>query len=281
MPGPAISILMPSYNAGDFLVEAVQSVVGQLREDDELLIQDGGSTDGSLDKLREAIGDVPQVKVVSAKDGGQADALNQALARAANPVVGWLNADDLYYPGVLEAARGGWLEDPDADLVYGSFTLYDLDGNILRACHPRPLTRTNLMRTPQIFTGAMFIRTEALRTVGGLDASLYFCMDLDLVARLLALGREPILVPETLGGFRWYAESKTGAMDFGVVREGLDVRRRYAEGPAEVAAAFVFSGTQAVWHAALPLRRSTWFSRLNALRRRVQRGAAAGAHRTS
>lgn len=269
MTGPAISILMPAYNGGELILEAVRSATSQLRADDELLLQDGGSKDGSLDSLREALGDVPQLKIVSAPDGGQADALNLALARASNPVIGWLNADDLYYPGALDAARRGFERQPDADLVYGSFTLYSPDGEILRSCHPRPLTRTNLMRAPQIFTGAMFIKADALRDVGGFDADLHFCMDLDLVARLLARGQEPVLVPETLGGFRWYAESKTGAMDFGVVREGLEVRRRYASAPSEHVAAYFFSGTQALWHAAIPVRRSQWFSRANALRKRA------------
>jgi glycosyltransferase involved in cell wall biosynthesis len=272
--GPGISVLIPTFNGGDFLTEAVQSVVGQLREDDEIVIQDAASTDGSVERMLEAVGHHPGVKVVSEKDDGQADALNRGLARAVNPVVGWLNADDTYEPGALEAARRGFLRDPDANLVYGSFTLFDEHGEVLRLCVPKQLTRAGLMRTPQIFTGAMYMRADTVRAVGGFDASFYYCMDMDLVARLLRTGREPVLVPETLGGFRWYAESKTGG-GLGVVKEGLKVRRRYAEGLGQQAEAFFFSFTQAIAQVLLPLRRAKWYSKI-----RVRKGADAHAVRT-
>jgi glycosyltransferase involved in cell wall biosynthesis len=268
--GPAISILMPTYNSGDFFLEAVDSAAAQLGPDDELLIQDGGSTDGSLEKVIGVHGANPQVKVVSGPDGGQADALNLALARAVNPVVGWLNGDDCYYPGALDAIRRGWLRNPEADLVYGSWTLYNEGGEILRVCVPGQLTRSGLVRTPQIFTGAMYMRASTVREIGGFDRDLHFCMDMDLVARILSRGLVPTLVPETLGGFRWYEGSKTGArLDFGAVREGLIVRKRYAKGPAEHVEAYVFSGTQAIWHLALPLRRSKFYTRLRTRREKA------------
>jgi glycosyltransferase involved in cell wall biosynthesis len=272
--GPAISVLLPTYNAGDYLTEAVLTVVPQLRPHDELLVQDGASTDGSVEAMLAAIDHHPQVKVVSEPDDGQADALNRALGRAVNPVIGWLNADDTYEPGALDAARRGWQRDPEANLVYGSFTLFDETGDVRRVCVPSELTRAGLMRTPQIFTGAMYMRADAVREVGGFDASFYYCMDMDLVARLLRK-HTPVLVPETLGGFRWYADSKTGALSLGVVKESLKVRRRYAQTFGQHVEAYVFSATQAVAQILLPLRRSKWYSKI-----RVRRGQSAHEART-
>ncbi len=266
--GPAISVLLPAFNGGRYLHEAVASVLDQMRDDDELLVQDGGSTDGSIDALLEAFGDRPQLKVVSAKDDGQGDALNKALARAQNPVVGWLNADDCYHPGALDAVRRGFVEVPDADLVYGGWTMFGADGEVLRVCQPAQLDRAGLMRTPQIFTGAMFMRTECMRDLGGLDISFYYCMDIDLVARILRRGKVPKLVPEVLGGFRWHNESKTGALGLGVVREAFKVRRRYAVGAGQHVEAWVFSATQLIGRFALPIRQARWYSRWRMRRHR-------------
>ncbi|HEY3841909.1 MAG TPA: glycosyltransferase [Acidimicrobiales bacterium] len=273
--GPAVSVMMPTFNSGDFLLEAVESAVSQMRPDDELLIEDGASTDGSIERIVTTYGSATQVKVVSQPDKGQADALNKALARAVNPVVGWLNGDDCYYPGALDAARRGWLEDPTVDLVYGGWTLYSETGEILRYCVPNQLTRAGLMRTPQIFTGSMFMRASTVREVGGFDPGFHYCMDMDLVARILRRGLVPTLVPETLGGFRWYGGSKTGALEFGVVRESLKVRRRYATGVAGQIEAYIFSGTQAVSQAAIPLRRSKLYSRLRLRSAKARRAATA------
>jgi len=273
--GPAISILMPTYNSGRYLVEAVESVVHQLRADNELLIQDGASKDGSIQQIMELYEAEPSVKIVSAPDDGQSDALNKALDRAANPVIGWLNGDDIYYPGALDAARQGWLQDPSADLVYGGWTLFGENGEIKRVCSPAPLTHAGLVRlAPQIYTGAMYMRADTVRQVGGFDAELTFCMDLDLIARILRLGKHPTLVPETLGGFRWYGGSKIGALlDFGVVKEGFIVRQRYAVGFSEHAEAYFFTGMQGIVHVTIPIRRSKLYSKLRVRRDKARRAA--------
>ena len=153
--------------------------------------------------------------------------------------------------------------------------MYSQEGEILRVCVPGQLTRAGLMRKPQIFTGAMFMRASTVRQVGGFDPELHFCMDIDLVARILRRGLVPTLVPETLGGFRWYEGSKTGArLDFGAVREGLIVRRRYATGIATHIEAYVFSGTQAFWHVSIPLRRSKFYARLRLRKAKGERAAS-------
>ncbi|HEX3794079.1 MAG TPA: glycosyltransferase family 2 protein [Acidimicrobiales bacterium] len=272
--GPAVSILMPTFNSGRFLAEAVESAVSQMEGDDELLIQDGASTDGSIDLIRKEYESNPHVRIISEPDGGQADALNIALARAVNPVIGWLNGDDRYYPGALEAFRRGWEKDPTVDLVYGGWTLYSEAGEILRVCVPGQLTRAGLMRTPQIFTGAMFMRATTIREIGGFDRELHYCMDMDLVARILRRGLIPTLVPETLGGFRWYAGSKTGALEFGVVRESLLVRKRYATTLGNQIEAYVFSTTQWIAQAAIPLRRSKLYTSLRTRGAKAERAAS-------
>lgn len=270
---PAISVLTPSYNAGDYLVEAVRSAVTQMRADDELLIQDGGSTDGSVEKVRAEFGDYPQLKIVSERDDGQADALNRALARATNPVMGWLNADDIVSPGALDAVRRAWVRHPDAQVVFGSWDIFAADGTSLRHKVPTTFEPMSLMWRPTVFSGAIFAKTDAVRDVGGFDASLYFVMDGDLWMRLSLL-RSAVQVPETLAGFRWYTGSKTGGMDAALLREGWIYRRRYAVGLRGRLLSYVAFAGDCLWFLAVPLRKASWYSNWRLRRSAVARRKA-------
>jgi glycosyltransferase involved in cell wall biosynthesis len=90
---------MPCFNPGSFLAEAVASVLAQ-PECLELIVADGGSTDGSLHTLAALVGVHPELRLISGPDQGPADALNQAFAQARGTLIGWLNADDLCPPPV-------------------------------------------------------------------------------------------------------------------------------------------------------------------------------------
>jgi len=257
--GPAISVLTPSYNAGDYLIEAVRSALTQMRDDDELLIQDGGSTDGSIEKVLAEFQGYPQLKIVSEPDGGQADALNRALARATNPVMGWLNADDLLHPGALDAVRQAWVLHPDVQVVFGSWYIFAADGKKLRHKVPTTFEPLSLLWRPTVFSGAIFAKTGAVRDVGGFDSSLYFVMDGDLWMRLSQL-RSAVQVDETLAGFRWYTGSKTGGMDVALLREGWVYRRRYADGVRGKFLSYVAFVGDCLWFLAVPLRKAAWYS---------------------
>lgn len=130
-----ISIITPSFNSGDTLERAIQSVRIQGYDDVEHIVVDGGSTDGTLDILRRH----PSVRYVSEPDNGQADAINKGFAMSTGEVVSLLNADDYYLEGafatVAEEFRRGaqvvmgkvlvktytkngvseWLNDPSID----------------------------------------------------------------------------------------------------------------------------------------------------------------------
>src|SRR5689334_16922805 len=105
MPGPSISLLMPCYNAHAHIETAVRAAMAALEETDELVIQDGASSDGTLDIINRLTSRDSRVRLVSERDDGQADALNKALARARGAYVGWLNADDIIDPEGVRAVR--------------------------------------------------------------------------------------------------------------------------------------------------------------------------------
>ena len=113
-----VSVLMPCRNAGPYLLAAVQSVLVQ-KDCLELLVADGGSTDGSLQLLEDLAAADSRVRIVSKSDSGPADALTKAFRAARGTLIGWLNADDLMPAGALKRAVAALKAHPEWLMVYG------------------------------------------------------------------------------------------------------------------------------------------------------------------
>lgn len=127
---PCVSVLMPCRNAGPFLEEAIASALADPLVL-ELLIADGGSDDGSLQRVEgHARGD-RRVRLVSRRDDGPADALNRAWPHARGTVIGWLNADDRYTPGAPSRAVAALAAEPHWLMVYGEGEHIDAQGHPL------------------------------------------------------------------------------------------------------------------------------------------------------
>ena len=109
---------MPCRNAGPYLQAAVLSVLSQ-KECFELLVADGGSSDGTLQSLEELSATDPRLRIVSRSDAGPADALNKAFQAARGTLIGWLNADDLMPRGALARAVVALNAHPEWLMVYG------------------------------------------------------------------------------------------------------------------------------------------------------------------
>lgn len=222
---PRISVIVPSYNSGAFLREALNSAIDQDPQPCEVLVQDGGSTDNTLEILR-SLGE--RVHWISERDGGQGDAINNALRRASGDIVVLLNADDVLLPGSLASATTAFGQDPDLAFAYGDFDMIDGAGAVMRRYRSSEYSWDRVYaRGCYIFIGSLFIRRSALIDIGGLDASLRACMDLELLLRLESAGRSRHL-GRTIGQFRMHQASKSSTIGLVFLREGFRVRRRYA-----------------------------------------------------
>lgn len=96
----------------------------------ELLVADGGSTDGSIERLELLAAADSRIRIVSRCDDGPADALNRAFLQARGRLIGWLNADDLYPLGALARAVSALEARPDWLMVYGEGEEFDLDSGL-------------------------------------------------------------------------------------------------------------------------------------------------------
>ena len=120
---PTISIITPSFNQARFLPRTIESVLTQDYPNMEYILMDGGSTDGSLEIIRNYADRLSYWE--SKPDRGQTDAINKGFARATGKYLAWLNSDDVYKPGAISEAVDFLENHPEAAMVYGDCTFID------------------------------------------------------------------------------------------------------------------------------------------------------------
>jgi glycosyltransferase involved in cell wall biosynthesis len=207
---PKISIITPSYNQAKFLERTLLSILNQNYPYLELIVIDGGSTDGSVDIIRKY--EDRLAYWVSEKDRGQSDALNKGFRRATGDYVGWQNSDDLFYPGALMALAEAAMRT-GAPIVSGNLYVANHENQIYREVRYTPMTRKSLaVVKASIPNQAALWRRDLMEKYGFIDEKKQYCMDLELWSRLLRAGSN-VVVPEAYGVYTVHAETKTTTMD--------------------------------------------------------------------
>lgn len=206
MDAPTISIVTPVLNGRRFLEQTIRSVIEQGYRNVEYFVQDGGSTDGTLEIIERY---KCQLNAwVSEPDDGQSDAINRALLRTTGDILAWINADDFYEPNALAHVAEVFAENPDASAVAGAtWLIYPDNTRTLR--RPLDVSHAGLLnwRRNWIAQPAVFFRRPAWQQVGPLDRSLHWAMDFDLWLRLLDVG--PIVTTDrVLASFRQHPDAK-------------------------------------------------------------------------
>ncbi|GAA1885512.1 glycosyltransferase [Williamsia serinedens] len=234
MIGSSISVLVPCLNAATFVAEAVASAQNQMGPDDELIIQDGGSTDGTVDILRAVCDKDNRLTLVQERDSGQSDALNKALARATKAWVLWLNADDVILPGAMDSVRRRISEDPRAEVICGAHRILRSDGEVVDEFPGRLLTTSEVLRRGcATFSGSVVMRTDLLRSVGGFRTDLQCTMDMALQLEVAARTPRQSVIDEPIGALRFHEASKTARLWRVFLSESMHLRRAYASGLGE------------------------------------------------
>jgi glycosyltransferase involved in cell wall biosynthesis len=205
---PKISIVTPSFEQGRFLDRTIYSVVTQNYPSLEYVVQDGGSTDNTVDVLRRF--DRLLTGWTSEQDAGQADAINRGFARTNGEIMAWLNSDDLLLPGALAVVARYFAQHPEADVVYGNRIMIDeSDGQIGAWVLPKHDDRA-LTLADYVPQETLFWRRRIWNAVGGfVDTEFKFAVDWDLLLRFRHAGAKIVHVPRFLGAFRVHADQKT------------------------------------------------------------------------
>jgi hypothetical protein len=211
---PRISVVVPSLNQGDFIEDTLLSILNQNYPNLQLVVVDGGSTDGAqavIERYRDRI-DV----VIIEKDEGQSEAINKGFRVADGDLLAWLNSDDMYAPGALHAAALAW-QNSGADIVAG--ICLEHDRRQLRTVNkPRAGGTLSAERLGEIFErwfeGEFFYQPEtffartALDRAGLLNEELHFAMDYDLWMRMAKQGAQVEVIGWPIAFFRLHARQK-------------------------------------------------------------------------
>ena len=215
MSRPLVSIVTPSLDQGTFVERTLESVLSQQGDFDlEYLVQDGGSSDGTLEILERH---KDRISLVVERDSGQADAVNRALRRARGEIVGWVNSDDLLRPGAVQAVVEAFRAAPSALWLHGRCDIVDETDRLIRrpvaaykdfrARHHR---MDRLLVENYVSQMTVFWRRSLQDRVGLLDPSLRYTFDYDLWLRFAAVA-PPVYLPCTLAAFRWRTASKSSS----------------------------------------------------------------------
>jgi len=247
-----ISIVIPSFNQASFLPATLDSVLGQTGVTAlQVIIVDGGSTDGTLEILRSI--DDPRVTWTSEPDNGQSHAINKGMCKADGRIVSWLNSDDIYCDGALRRVLDAFGARKAAQWLAGRVVVIGQDGQETRRAITRYKNRRlsrysyrRLLRENFISQMGVFWRRSFGQTVGPLDESLMYTMDYDLWLRM---GRQsdPLILDEVLSQFRLHGQSKSGAVNRSQFDEQYAVAIRYFGGDSTSRAVHRFNVEKIVW----------------------------------
>ena len=213
MNAPKISVVIPSYNKVKFINKTLKSIFDQNYPNLEVVVQDGGSTDGTLEIIKKY-----PVILESKKDNGQLDALNKGFKKATGDILTFINADDCYAAGAFSNISHAYNKNPYALWFAGQGIVINKSDieiakpvtwykNILLSLNSnRYLLITNYLIQPSIF-----FTNEAYQKYGPFTGTLDFVMEYEMWLKLAKISM-PVVIHHVISKFRIENNTKTKRM---------------------------------------------------------------------
>ncbi len=220
---PAISVVIPAYNAGLFITEAIESVLRQSFRDYELIVIDDGSTDNTKEKISVY---ADKIKILVQENSGQFATLNRGIRESKGELVAFLDSDDIWEEHHLARLLDGLRQSKTARLIYGSAFWVDANKNPLMHLQPKhklPVgwAFADLFQHNYITMCTVLVKKETIIECGWFDEdpNLANAGDWDMWLRISA--KYPITADENVYFFRrWHdnnASKNVSARAIGII----------------------------------------------------------------
>src|SRR5208282_309560 len=228
MTAPFVSVLIDTFNYGQYVEEAIDSALAQdfPREQFEILVVDDGSTDDTAERL-EKYGN--SIRYLRKPNGGQASAFNFGFAAARGEIVATLDADDLWLADKLKRVCETFEKNPGAGMVYHRTYLWrdgekvEDDSYFSEVSGNLPENRVSLLRYPMVGTSCLAFRRDALNKLLPVPEALRSQADAYLTALIIFVA-PVVALPEFLAKYRLHGTNLFQASAEGASREVIEHR---------------------------------------------------------
>ena len=196
-----VSIIIPAYNAEQFIAATIESALAQTLKDTEVIVIDDGSKDGTA----RVVQTFPNVRYVRQANGGVSSARNHGAALAQGQFLAFLDSDDIWHPDKLRQQVQALGQHPDSVFSRTAFTHEDVDEQRIRKGAERQDAPHRIIPDllpsflhPYFATSTVMVRKSAFDEAGGFDTSLRIAEDVDFYLRVLAKAPHVVYMSETL-----------------------------------------------------------------------------------
>ena len=208
-----ISVVIPSYNQGQYIEDTIRSVVAQDYPNVEIIVMDGGSTDNSVDVIKKYESSLTYWQ--SQKDNGQSAAINEGFKKATGEFVTWLNSDDIFLPGTLHCVNDYINKYPATKWFLGNLFWMDKIGTIIRT--GKVESESRFWNKHFLFSNggpSAFMNRERLIELGLLREDFHYMMDTELWYRFLSNGDFFVRINRYCWGLRLHEAAKMSGHNF-------------------------------------------------------------------
>lgn len=215
VPGdsPRVSVIIPCFNAEPYIESALLSAIQQSYVHKEIVVWDGGSSDGTIDILTAYQGHI-DVLIIE-PDNGPADAFNRAVARSTGELIVSLNADDMLAEGALAAVVEAFQRMPEAALIQGNALVIDPGGRPVSVALPDPFSlRSYGYGACRIIHPGSAIRRSWFEALGGFNVQNRTCWDGEMFVQLALAGGRIETVDRWLSCYRVHPGAISSSADF-------------------------------------------------------------------
>lgn len=209
---PKVSVITPTYNSGEYIRDAIESVKKQTYDNIEHIVVDGGSNDNTLKIIEE----FDSVEYVSENDEGMYDAINKGIKISDGDYIGWLNSDDIYVENAFDLYKRVFKRKRRPDLIAGDSDVFKQNGEYRERLKKYEFTDPELLSKGRVTHNGIalngcLISADFIESVGKFDSSLQIAGDAEYLYRIVSHRPTAASVDEVVYRYRSHNDSHTFA----------------------------------------------------------------------